>query len=191
MAAGMPDGTILSLDKSLIFYILIQLLNAVILIIALIFILYKPVRNFLAARKQRVVDEIEDARRIREEAEQLKAAYEKMLEGVEAERDEILLRTNQIAVDKSDQLLFEARHEAEIIHNRVKTDIETEYKNMQDDIKRQIIEISHLMASRFVQVNIDRESQDKLIEQALAEWDAGGSIDAESYLSGLSDGGAG
>ena len=172
-AADLPEGSILNLDKSLGYNIVIQLINVIILITALAFILYKPVGKFLAARKRQISDEIEAARNIRDEAVQLRIKYEKMLKGIEAERDEVLQRTNKIAVEKSDQLLFEARREAEIIHNMARVEIETERENVENEIKRQIIEISHLMASRFVELSIDRETQNRLIEQALADWDSG------------------
>ena len=183
-AADLPDGTILNLDKSLIYNMFIMLFNVVILIAALVFILYKPVQKFLAARKQRISDELENARQIRDEAEQLRVKYEKMLEGIGAERDEILRRTNKIAMEKSDQLLFEARRETELIHHMAKTEIEAERENVENEIKRQIIEIAHIMAGRFVEVSIDRETQDRLIDQALAEWDSGGPDDAGSPASG-------
>ena len=188
--AEIPEGSILSLDKSLGYNILIQLANVIILIAALVFILYKPVRNFLAARKQQINDEIEAARAIRDEAERLREKYEKMLEGIEVERDEVLRRTNKIAVEKSDQLLFEARREAEIIHGMAKAEIATERENVENEIKRQIIEIAHLMAGRFVELSIDDETQNRLIDQALAEWDSGDSDDTIAPSFGQPGGGS-
>ena len=187
--AELPEGSILSLDKSLGYNIIIQLINVIILISALAFILYKPVRAFLAARKQRINDEIENARQIRDEAAQLREKYEKMLEGIEAERDEVLLRANKIAVEKSDQLLFEARREAEIIHSMAKAEIEAERENVENEIKRQIIEIAHLMASRFIALSIDDETQNSMIEQALAEWDSGEQDESASPAFGRPGGG--
>ena len=172
-AAELPEGTILNLDKTLLYNILIQTFNVIVLIAVLTIILYKPVRKFLSDRRQRISDETANVQRIREEAEQLRDKYEKMLEGIGAERDKALARANKIAVEKSDQLLFEAQREAEILHNRAKADIEAEYKNMENEIKRQIIDIAHLMASRFVELSIERETQDRLIEQALSEYDSG------------------
>lgn len=175
-AADLPEGTILNLDKNLLYNILIQLFNVSILIVVLIFLLFKPVSNFLANRKQGIQDEIADARRIREEAGQLKEKYEKMIEAIEEEREEILRETRKKAVEKSDQLLFEARREVEVIHDRAKTELEAERENLSDEMKRQIVEIAHMMAGRFVQLSIDGATQDRLIEQALDEWDSSGGV---------------
>ena len=181
-AAELPEGAILNLDKTLLYNILIQLFNVIVLIIALTAILYKPVRKFLADRKQRISDEAENVRRIRKEAEQLRETYEKMIEGIGTERDEILSRANKIAVEKSDRLLFEAQHEVEALHMRARSDIETEYKNMENEIKRQIIEISHIMASRFVELSIGRETQERLLEQALSEYDSIGPFETAEQI---------
>ena len=183
-ASALPEGTILSFDKSLLYNILIQSFNVAVLIAVLIFFLYKPVRKFLEERKQRISDEITHAQRTREEAELLLEKYKGMIAGVEAERDDILVRTEKIAIEKSDRLLFEARREAEMIHQRAKADVALEYKNMEDEIKRQIIDISHLMAGRFVEVSIDQKTQDRLIEQALAEWDSGGEFGGDADAGG-------
>ena len=186
-AGDMPDGAILSLDKALIYKILIQFVNVSILIAILIYILYKPVKKYLANRANKIRDELENSKRIREEALELREKYENMIADIEAEREEILRQTHRKAVEKSDQLLFEARREVEVIHNRAKTELEAERENMSGEIKRQIIEIAHMMAGRFVQLSINRETQDKLIEQALADW-VSGSEAANSGAGG--DGGA-
>ena len=179
-AADLPAGTILNLDKTFLYNIAIQLFNVAVLIVALTFILYKPVKKYLTDRRQRISDELANARHIRDEAEQLRNKYEAMLKGIDAERDEVLARANKIAIEKSDQMLFEAKHEAEAMHNRAKTDIEMEYRNMENGIKRQIIEIAHQMAGHFVEMSIDRETQDKLIEYVLSEYDSSGSDDSNA-----------
>jgi NAD(P)-dependent dehydrogenase (short-subunit alcohol dehydrogenase family) len=106
--------------------------------------------------------------------------YQKLIESIEAEREDILRQTHRKAVEKSDQLLFDARREAETIYNRVKAELQLERDNLYDEIKRQILDIAHLMAGRFVQVSLDREAQDRLIEQSLSEWDSGSAGDEDA-----------
>jgi F-type H+-transporting ATPase subunit b len=173
LAETLPDGAILSLDKELLIKIGIQLFNVALITAVLIILLYNPVKKFLAERSQRIRQDIDDARDIRKEAAELKARYEKLISGIEREREEILRQTHKIAQDKSDQLLFDTRREVEILHGRAKAELELERKNVSDEMKRQIIEISHLMAGRLVQASMDREIQDQLIEQALKELDPG------------------
>jgi F-type H+-transporting ATPase subunit b len=173
LAEAMPDGAILSLDKQLLLRIGIQLINVSILTAILVYVLYKPVKKYLADRKQRIKDDIEDAIKIRDEAMELKDRYEKLISGIEEEREEILRQTHKMAMERSDQLLFNTRREVDVLHSRSKAEMELERKNINDEMKRQIIEISHLMASRIIQASMDSEQQDLLIDQALADLDNG------------------
>jgi len=48
-------------------------------------------------------------------------------------------------------------------------DIEREQERARDEVKKQIIEISSLMASRFVSANMDDSTQKKLLNEAIAD----------------------
>jgi len=166
----MPDGTILSFDKQLLMNIGIYMFNVLLLVGVLSKLLYKPVKKFLSERQGRIRDELAAAQQTTEEAAALKAKYEGILAGVDAERNDILAVAHKQAVERSDELLFEARHEAEAMHARAIADLELERKNAFNDMKEQMIEISALMAGRFVEVSIDKQTQDRLIEEAFADW---------------------
>jgi len=169
----MPEGNILSLDKDILINIGIQWINITILTAVLVFILYNPVKRFLSARRENIKSEIDAARAEREEAMELKEKYEKMIAGLEDEREEILRHAHKKAVEKSDRLLFDARHEAEVIRDHALAELELERNNAAHEIREQIIDISMAAAGRFVKVSIDRETQDKYIDQAFADWEEG------------------
>lgn len=170
---ALPEGTMIAFDKNLLINMGVQMFNVILLVAALAFILYKPVKRFMAERSQRIADEIEAAQKDREDALELKEQYERLIADIEKERDEILHQAYKKAMEKSDQMLFDARREAESIHSRALAELETERQNMDDELRRQMIEIATLMAGRFVEVSIDRETQDRLIENALTEWEEG------------------
>jgi len=168
---AIPEGTIMQFDKTLVINTCIQIFNIVVLTAVLVYILYKPVKEFLASRSERIRNEIKAASEERQEALELKEQYEKMLAGIEQEREEILHQAYKKAMDRSDQMLFDARQEAKAVHIRALAELETERKNMMEEMKRQMIDISVMMASRFVDVSIDREAPDKYIDEALADWE--------------------
>ena len=43
-------------------------------------------------------------------------------------------------------------------------------KVLSDEMKQQIVELSVLLASRIIKVNMDREMHDRLFDEAMAEW---------------------
>ena len=172
-SSELPEGGILQFDSAFLIHIGILLINVVILTAALIFILYKPVKKFLTARTDRIKNEFESARKEREEAEELRGKYELMLSNIEKEREEVLREAHKKAAEKGDQILHEAQQEAAAFHQKALAELETERKNAESEICRQIIEISAAMAGRFVEVSIDKETQDKYIEEAFAQWEEG------------------
>ena len=166
----MPEGTILHFDKDLLIEIAIYMFNVLLLVGVLSFLLYKPVKKFLNQRQARIAGDLSSAQQLREEAGALKAQYERMIACIGDERDEILSQAHRRAVERSDELLFEARREAEALHARAIAELELERKNAFNDMKEQMIEISTLMAGRFVKVSMDRATQDRYIDEAFADW---------------------
>jgi len=166
----MPEGTILHFDRELLIEIGIYMFNVLLLVGVLSWLLYKPVKKFLSERQGRIRDDLAAAQKTTEEAMALKAKYEEILAGVGAERDEVLAIAHKQAVERSDELLFEARRETEAMYDRAIEDLELERKNAFNEMKEQMIEISALMAGRFVRISIDKQTQDKLIEEAFADW---------------------
>ena len=171
LAAGdIPPGTILSFDKGLLVSLGIQLFNIAILTFILAHFLYKPVQNFMSARTERIKSDIDQVSNDRNDALELKEKYETAINGIENEREEVLHQAYRKAVEKSDQMLFDARRESELVFERALQELEAEKKSQSEEMKRQVIELSVLLAGRIIEVNTDQIAHDRLFEEALAEW---------------------
>jgi len=169
-AAKESTGSILAFDLALIFRIGIQWINIGILAFVLVKFLYNPVKNFMAARADRIRDEIDSANQSAEDARILKARYEELIANIHIKEDEIA-KERKRASDKDHEILItEAQKEANEYRRKAYEEIEIERKNAAEDIRKQIIEISTLMAARFVAMSMDKETQDKYIAEALADW---------------------
>jgi F-type H+-transporting ATPase subunit b len=169
-AAELPKGTILQFDSGMLINLGIQLLNIGILTFILSKFLYKPVVKFLNSRTERIKNEIETVRKDRDEALELKEKYESLVTGIESEREEVLHQAYKKAMEKSDQMLFDARREAEMVFERALQELETEKKSQNEEMKRQIVDLSVLLAGRIIEVNTDRATHDRLFDEAMAEW---------------------
>jgi F-type H+-transporting ATPase subunit b len=166
----MPPGSILEFDMAMLIRSAIQWLNIIVLIVFLTYLLYKPVKKFMADRVARINRDIESARRNSEKAREERTHYERLIANIEEEREEILNQAHRVAVERSDQILLAAREEAKHMKAKADDEIRIERENAADDIKNQIIELSTLMASRFVEISIDRETQEKLVSEMLSDW---------------------
>jgi F-type H+-transporting ATPase subunit b len=129
------------------------------------------VKKFLDDRAAGIEEDIDKVRLKGEEAEQLKKRYEQMIVDIEKEREEILRQAHNTATERADQLLMDARREADAVYNRAIAEIETERNKSMHETRIQIIEIATMMAERFVEVSMDRETQDKFIDKAFTGWE--------------------
>ena len=166
----MPSSTILEFNKAFLIKSAIHWVNIILLTVVLVYLLYKPVKNFMTGRAARISRDIESARKNNEKVREEKAAYERLIANIEVEREEILNQAHRIAVERSDQILRAAREEAKHLMAKAEAEIRIERENTADEIKRQIIELSVLMASRFVEVSINRTTQDAYLEDMLENW---------------------
>jgi len=163
-------GSILQFDKALLVKLVIQWFNILLLTFVLIRVLYNPVKKFMTDRADRIKNDIDSARRNNQEAQEHKADYEKRIANIEKEREEILSKAHRVAVEEHDRIVFEAQEQAKHLLTMADEEIKIQRENAADEVRRQIIEVSTLMAARFVEVSIDSRTHDKYIDEALADW---------------------
>lgn len=157
------------LDAQLIFDALVLAFNIFILFMLLSYILFNPVREFLEKRRQKVADDVEAAKKDRQEAKALKAEYEAKLRDANAEASIILGDARRKAMESEENTLRAAREEAGKIVQHGHEQIELEYQKASDEMKKQIVEIASVIAKKAVQDTVDASANDKLIEKALEE----------------------
>ena len=103
------DGYVIMLDQQTLIQIAIQLVNTCILCFALSKLLYKPVTQFLNARKERIAQQIDDAEERLRAAEALKAEYENKLKNIESEKNYILERREHRQIKTASRSLLRQR----------------------------------------------------------------------------------
>jgi len=166
---AVPAGRILGFDAEFLMELGIQWLNTLILTLVLAYFLYKPVKKFMDSRAERIRMQIEDANGTEQKALTMKEDYETRLGNIERERASILDIARKQAQDKTDQLLADAKQNADIIRARAHKDIEMEQERIKDDMRKEILDLAAMMAGRFAAASLDKQTQDKLIGEAVSE----------------------
>lgn len=170
---ALPPGSIISFDAELIKNLIIIWINVIILVAILAFILYKPIIKFMNNRSQTIKNKLDHAKITQDEADDLKEQYEGKLKDIDNEREEILAQAYKKAMERSEHILKEAREEAESIYTHTIAELEEEQASVQEELKRELIELSILVAGKIVDHSLDEEGHDKLIEEALQDWEEG------------------
>lgn len=163
------DGYVIILNQQTLIQVGIQILNTIILCAVLSKLLYKPVTGFLNARKEKIAAQIDSAEQKLSDADKLKAEYESKLKNIEAEKMAILDMARASANKNSQQIISEAKAEAETIRNRAMLDIQREQEKAKDEMKNQIVEISSLISGKFIAANMTEEEKNKLIDGTISD----------------------
>ncbi|NLZ96007.1 MAG: ATP synthase F0 subunit B [Bacteroidales bacterium] len=169
MAQAVPEGRLFGLDLQTVISIGIQLLNGIILAVALGFILYIPVKEFMQKRSERIQSKIDDSDSTMVKANELIVEYDAKIRNIDKERIEILEDARIKAVYESKTILGKAKQEAIEIKKRSLESVSTDKKRLQEETRLYIIELASLMAEKYITQTIDDETQEKIYVETLAQ----------------------
>jgi len=165
----LPDAPIFGLNQQTFITMIIILINTCILAFVLSKLLYKPVLQMLHDRRARILEEIQTTQKNKEDALKLKAEYEQMMMGITEEKQQILEAARKQAAERSQEQLAEARSEAEVVKARALKEIALEQERAKSEMKQTVIDLSSLVASKFITKAIDADSHDQLFNETMAE----------------------
>jgi len=128
-----------------------------------------PVKNILQKRADIIEADIQNAAENKASAEELRLEYEQKIKNIELERSAILEEARKEATVRLNQILGEAKEEAQITRDRAKRDIIAEQERVKAGIHQAIIDIATDMAAKLVTANIDKANHARLFEEAMEE----------------------
>lgn len=176
---GLTMNTILASEEGLsrLFDLDMQLLSDSVLTLIAVFVLFlvasnflfNPVRKMMNDRTEKIKADLENSEQELSVAKEQREKYEELMKNVHKESEEILAEARKRGMDNEARIVAEAKEEAARIIDRARTEAELEKKKMADEVKREMVAIASLMASKVVADNIDTSIQYELIEQTLKE----------------------
>ena len=149
--------------------ILISLCNLLLLFLILKKCLYKPVVNALAKREETLREQYERAENAVQGAQELKLQWEEKMSGAQSEADRILLHAAESAENRRNVILLQTQDEAERIIRNAENEAELEKKKAEDDIRRQIVEVSALLTEKILGREINTDDHHELIGQFISQ----------------------
>ena len=150
-----------------IWQILISLCNLLILFLLFKKFLFKPVKKMLASRQAAIDAQYAEAATASGEAKAAKESYEARLSGAEAEAETILKTATDKANSRSDAIIEEARGRADGIVRQAEADAELERRKAQDDIRREIVDVSTQLSEKLLGREINEDDHRKMIDSFL------------------------
>jgi len=145
----------------------IQLLNAAFLAFVLSKILYNPVKKFLRARKEKISQRLFEAQEALDHAEDTKLFYEEQIADIEARKRDAMDAARKRAHELEELIINDARREAQALIDRTKREMAKVKEDSQEELRRNIVEISAIIAERYIKERMDEQTGNRLLDEAI------------------------
>lgn len=149
--------------------IVFQIVNTLILFYFLRKYLFVPVTGIMESREKSIVDSLQDAERLSEEAENYKQQYYNMLQSAQDEGKELIEKARKNADEKSEKILKEAKEETLKLKQKAEEDIRRDRKKAINEIKDEISTLAILAASKIIENEVDEARSKTLVSKFIEQ----------------------
>ena len=143
--------------------------NFIVLILALRAFAYKPVLAMLERRKTEIATGLAAADKVRAEAEEERQKLQSQLETARQSSQEEASKIAKATADMRENILEEARREAEQIKVKAREDMQAERDAMQAEMRRQLADLTVQLTRKIVGETVSEQKQHELIGQFLSQ----------------------
>ena len=166
-AEGGSAPNIMNVDPGLMLWTVVTF---VLLLVVLRLTAWKPLMGALEAREQRIRGTIEDADRVKGEADELIARYQNMLNEAKSEAQAIIDEGKADALKVKQTIVDETRREAEASKERAKREIALATDEARKQLWAETSKLSTLLAGKILQRNLNEADQQRLIEAFMKDY---------------------
>ncbi len=143
--------------------------NILILYILLRIFLFKPVNRIMDERTKNIQNDIDTAKKSREEAEAIKQQYTDELSNARKEAQDIIMKAHDDAEAEKSAIIERSKTEADKIIADAGKAAETERKRVIEQAQSQIADLAIEAASKIVGANVDDEKNRRIVDDFLAD----------------------
>jgi F-type H+-transporting ATPase subunit b len=130
---------------------------------------WPALQEMLENRRQAITGQLEEAERVKREAESLLADYQAQVAGAKHEANQIIDEARSTADSMKSEIVARAESEAASVMDRARADVATERSRAAAELQSDVANLSLDMAEKVVAGSIDRETQRALVERYLDE----------------------
>lgn len=148
--------------------------NLILLFILLKIFLFKPIGKIMDERTRAIQDDIESAKKSKEEAEALKQEYADSINEAKEEAQKIIMKAHEDAESEKNAILKQSKEEADQLIADAGKSIENERKRVLSQAQTQIADLAIEAASKIIGENLDDDKNRRLVDKFLSEEEADG-----------------
>lgn len=143
--------------------------NLILLFILLKIFLFKPIGKIMDERTRAIQDDIDSAKKSKEEAEALKKEYADSISEAKEKAQEIIMKAHEDAESEKTAILKKSQEEADQLIIDANKSIENERKRVISQAQTQIADLAIEAASKIIGENLDDEKNRRLVDKFLSE----------------------
>lgn len=144
-------------------YVVVQIVGFLLLVLLMWAILYRPMLNMLARRKETIAKGLNDAREAEQALARAEADRQKILEEARAEAQRITSEATSRAADAAKAMEKQAREEAQRIREQAQTEASAERNRQLGEARDQIVSLSMAAANHLIGASLDEKKQRQVV----------------------------
>lgn len=148
---------------------LVLLVSFLVLLGALSYFVWSPVKKIMDDREKVIHDDIENAEHSKKDAARLRDENEALLKQTQSEISEMFENSRKQANAEQDLIIKEANERASQLIVEAKEDIEREKERAMREINDQVADLSVLIAEKVIQKELTSNDQEDLVKKYLQE----------------------
>lgn len=150
--------------KSLNLTVIANWINFAILVAVLSWLLFRPAKEFIQKKREKIKSRIENAQEKEKSAQELKEERMEELEKAKERRGEIIEQAERRAEEIIQEGRNKAEKEASRIVEQAKVEAEQEKQEALEELEEQYVDVALSGAERILEREIDQEDHEKFID---------------------------
>lgn len=161
----------MELSSDLLIDLVINIASIVVLFLIVKKLAYKPVKNYMSSRTQRIVERETEANELAEQAKQKEAEYNELIKNSDSLKAEAVRNAEAQARIQAQQIVDNANRKAEQIVSAAEKKSADEYELMLENGRDEMVKLTVDISSKLLARNIDTADNRKAVEAFFAALD--------------------
>ncbi len=150
-------------------WLIAQVVNFGILFLVLRFVAFKPIMRMMDARSNKIKDSLEQAERIKQQADMAEQETAKKIAEAAQEARNIVEQAMASGNAVRQKAQIEAKADAEKLIAQAKVQIDQERDEAIGELRKEFADLTMMAAEKVIRRSLDKEAQRQLIDQVLKD----------------------
>lgn len=128
----------------------------------------KPILESIKNREKSIHDDIDQARKQREEAEELLQKHKQLIADADAEAKKVIREAQGLAQKSKEEIIENARSEAASLIEKAKMEIDKQRDDAIKALKVEVVDLAIGAAEKILVQTLDRDAQKKVVDDYIA-----------------------